>query len=566
MIRALGHMVDNFVRRNRYMLICMFTVMSLSFIVGCTTNVDVMDDVERAESMLIDNPTEALSIMQSIDASKLKDRADNAHYALVYSEACYYNRMLVNSDSLTRISVDYYDNRDNHDRRARAYFQHAQVLQLNDNLPEAMIALMEALKSLDEHENLRLRGVVNRTMGDIYRARYCYPNSIVAYSNAYHCFKQLDLPYHCYYTRYNMGQAVAKMHSYKQAEQFFIEARDYAIETKDMDFLCAVLHELCDIYLKQYDYEKCSEVIEIFEEYDCVFWFVSRYYAVCAIVSSEQGDQETALALVKEAESQQYRDEAIIEEAYYHIHRNSGDAYEALYWLDRINTRLSQTLVSAADQPVLNYQIDLLQTSLEQEERQMKLSRQRNIAIYLAIAILLTLIIGFVRGYASKTKRDIQQYIATIHELQLTTHASSDRLSAAVDKLYNDRLTDLNRLCETYYEHSDTSRHATKVFEQVRETIESIKSDDARIEELERLVNSCRGNIMQKLREQCPRLNSKEQRVVLYSYAGFSSRAICIFMETNPVALSKIKYRIKLKIKECEAKDADLLISSIGDR
>jgi hypothetical protein len=37
-------------------------------------------------------------------------------------------------------------------------------------------------------------------------------------------------------------------------------------------------------------------------------------------------------------------------------------------------------------------------------------------------------------------------------------------------------------------------------------------------------------------------------------------------METNPVALSKMKYRIKLKIKECEAKDAELLISSLGDR
>ena len=71
---------------------------------------------------------------------------------------------------------------------------------------------------------------------------------------------------------------------------------------------------------------------------------------------------------------------------------------------------------------------------------------------------------------------------------------------------------------------------------------------------------------MVKLREQCPKLNSKEIKVVLYSYAGFSSRAICVFMETNPVALSKIKYRIKLKIKECEAPDADLLITSIGDR
>ena len=140
----------------------------------------------------------------------------------------------------------------------------------------------------------------------------------------------------------------------------------------------------------------------------------------------------------------------------------------------------------------------------------------------------------------------------------------TDSLSEAVDHLYNDRLNDLNRLCETYYEHSDTSRHATKVFEQVRETIESIKGDEARIEELEKLVNSCRGNLMQKLREQCPKLNVKEQRVVLYSYAGFSSRAICIFVDSNPVALSKMKYRIKSKIRESECKDAELLISALN--
>jgi tetratricopeptide (TPR) repeat protein len=540
--------------------------MSLSFVVGCGKRVSVMDDVERAESMLIDNPTEALSIMQSIDASEVTDRSDFAYYYLVYSEACYYNRMLVDKDSLTRVAVDYYNDCNNHDHRARAFFQHAMVLQLSDSLPEAMLALNESLKSLDKHENIRLRGVVNRTMGDIYRARYCYLNSIEAYSKAYQCFKQLDLPYHCYYTRYNLGQAAAKMHSYNQAEQFFIEARDYAIETNDMNFLCTVLHELCEVYLQQKNYEKCSEVIALFEEYDCVLWFVSRYHAVRAIVSSELGNIDEARTHIAMAENEKYRDEAIIEQAHYHISKCSGDVDGATYWLERINSRLEVSLVSAAEQPVLNYQIDLLQTTLEKEEHHAMLLRQRNVFVYLGIAIIVTLLLGFLRGYSAKTKRDIQQYIDTIHELQLTTHTSSDKLSEAVDRLYNDRLTDLNRLCETYYEHSDTSRHATKVFEEVRETIESIKSDEARIEELEDLVNNCRGNIMRKLREQCPKLNTKEIRVVLYSYAGFSSRAICIFMETNPVALSKTKYRIKLKIKECEAKDADLLISSLGDR
>ena len=534
---------------------------------GCTTKQHtIMDNVAEAERLVIDNPTEALRIIESIDPEKINKSDDIGYYALIYCEARYYNRILVKSDSLTRLSVKEYRNENDHDHRARAFFQHAMVLQINDSLPEAMIALTESLKSLDEHENLRLRGVVNRTMGDIYRARYCYPNSIVAYSNAYQCFKQLDLPYHCNYTKYNMGQAAAKMHSYIQAEALFIEAREYAISTGDMDFLCAVLHELCEIYLKQKNYDKCRETLDLFDEYDCVRWFVSRYYAMKSIVSAEAGEIEEAHRLVEMALGMDNSDKAIIEEAYYHIYMNSGDMENALLWQERINTRLEESLLKAAHQPVLNYQIDLLQSNLERESREKLMTRQRNISVYVLIAITLSLLIGFLRGYAAKKNRDIQQYIDTIHELQLTTHTASDSLSEAVDHLYNDRLSDLNRLCETYYEHSDTSRHATKVFEQVRQTIESIKSDEARIEELEKLVNSCRGNLMQKLREQCPKLNTKEQRVVLYSYAGFSSRAICTFMDTNPVALSKVKYRIKLKIKESGAKDADLLIDSIGER
>jgi tetratricopeptide (TPR) repeat protein len=524
-----------------------------------------MDSVAEAEEIVITNPAEALRIIESVDSEKITKDDDMGYYALVYSEARYYNRILVKSDSLTRLCVEEYRNEKDHDRRARAYFQHAMVLQLNDSLPEAMIALTESLKSLDKHENIRLRGVVNRTMGDIYRARYCYPNSIVAYSNAYQCFKQIDLPYHCNYTKYNIGQAAVKMHSYNQAEKLFTEVRDYAIETGDMDFLCAVLHELCEIYFKQKDYDKCRETLDLFDQYDCVLWFVSRYYAMKAIVSAEDADIEEAHRLVAMALAEDESDKAIIEEAYYHIYKNSGDMENALLWQERINARLEESLLMAAHQPVLNYQIDLLQSNLDREEQYRRSTRLRNISIYVLIAIVLSLLIGFLRGYASKKNRDIQQYINTIHELQLTTHAASDSLSEAVDRLYNDRLSDLNRLCETYYEFSDTSRHTTKVFEQVRQTIESIKSDEARIEELEKLVNSCRGNIMQKLREQCPKLNTKEQRVVLYSYAGFSSRAICTFMDTNPVALSKVKYRIKLKIKESGANDADLFIESIGD-
>ena len=567
MKRTVFHNVINKLHGTTTKVLCFVcAVVLLCVAAGCDPNKEEMNDIERAESMLRNNPEEALAIMESIDRSTIFENRELAYYALVYSEACYYNRKLISSDSLTSISVDYYDNRKDYDRRARAFFQHGMVLNLSKQYPEAIIALTESLESINKYGNVHLEGVVHRTMGDVYRARYCYKNSYQEYCLAYDCFHILQLKYHAYYTKYNMGQAAAKMRNYEEAEILFNEVRDYSIENNDMDLLCTVLHELCDLYLKQEDYVKCSEVVELFEKYDCVLWFVSRYYAVRAIVSSELGDNDLAQEYITIAEEQSDRDEAIIEDAWYSIYKSMGDTKSALYWLELINKRLDESLMVAADQPVLNYQIDLLNNNLTKEEHELTITRQRNVAVYVTIAIILSLLLGILRAFAAKKDRDIQQYIETIHDLQITTHNSSDTLSEAVDQLYNDRLNDLNRLCETYYEHSDTSRHASKVFEQVRETIESIKSDDARIEELERLVNKCRGNLMQKLREQCPRLNSKEQRVVLYSYAGFSSRAICVFMETNPVALSKIKYRIKLKIKECEAKDAELLISSISDR
>ena len=548
------------------MLFFVCVVLSLTLAVGCDDVIEgKLSDVERAESLLSSDPQQALSIMEGIDRTTITDRGDIAYYALVYSEACYYNRKLIMSDSLTQISVNYYKNRNDHDHRARAYFQHGMVMNLAKQYPEAVIALTESLKSIKEYGNVRLEGVVRRTMGDVYRARYCYANSYEEYSKAYACFSLLNLPYHTYYTKYNMGQAAVKMCNYDEAEALFIEARDYAIENNDMDFLCAVLHELCEVTIMQEDYEECLETLDLFEEYDCLRWFISRYYGLRAIVSTEMGDHKAALDYVAQAEAVEYRDNAIIEDARYHIYKNMGDMESALYWLELVNERIGESLSVAAEQPVLNYQIDLLRNSLTQEVQQQKMSHQRNIAVYVTIATLVSLLIGMFRGLSQKKDRDIHRYIETIHELQITTNKNSDALSEAVDQLYNDRLSDLNRLCETYYEHADTARHATKVFEQVNDTIESIKSDEARIEELERLVDKCRNNLMKKLREQCPKLNSREQRLVLYSYAGFSSRAISVFMETNPVALSKMKYRIKLKIKECEAKDAEILISSLGD-
>ena len=539
-------------------------MVAMSLVVGCATPSAEEQLIARAEVLLKEQPAMALNIMQSIDGTTL-DEATLARYALVYSEANYYNRVLIPSDSLTRIAVDYYDKTDSHHEKARAYYQHGLILELRGQMPEAILAFTAAEDALKHVDDKHLEGVVSRAIGDVYRARYCYNNSQGAYMRAYACFEELGLPYHCYYTKYNLGQVAVKKHDYASAEALFIEARDYAIETSDHDFLCAVLHELCEIYLQQEQYDKCRATVELFDRYDCVRWFLSRYYAVKAIVTSYGGDNEEALRYIAQAEGVEHRDEAIIAEAKYYVYSNMGDLESALHWLCVINGQLDQKLLVAGEQPVLNYQIDLLESTIESEERELEIVYHRNMAIYLLCAFVIVAILLVARSRRLRMQRDIVHYMDTINELQLTRRDTMQPLTEAIDRLYNDRLKDINYLCETYYDHSDTPRQATRVFERVRQTIESLKSDDARLAELENMVNSCRGDLMTRLRIQCPKLSERELKVVLYSYAGFSSRAICIFVDSNPVALSKIKYRIKTKIKESGCADAELFISAISD-
>ena len=551
----------------RRVILCGIVVGALStLLVSCSSYTELSRAIDQAESLAEENPNKALEIISNIDKSQLRSNEIKARYALIYSEVSYYNRMLVNSDSLTRIAVAYYDKSNHHHERARAYFQHGMTLQLAGALPEAILALREAHNSLDKYKDNRLEGVVYRLEGDIYRASYLYRNSYNAYVEALQCFERENLPYHTHYTLYNMGQATMKMRQTNLAEELFIEARDYAIEVGNKDFLCAILHEMCEIYFQLGDKEKFSETVELFDRYDCVLWFVSHYYAMKAMATSNAGDTESAKQYAELATLDPSYDANAVERANYIICRNEGDNEGMVYWLTAMNERLRNALLASAEQPVMNYQLDLLNMTMERDEQQMRNMRHRMIAIYTIITMVLSILVAIMILRRKQQKRDIQLYMETIHELQLTRQNTQEPLTDAVDKLYNDRLKDLNTLCETYYEHSDTSRHATKVFEQVRQTIEAIKSDEVRLTELESLVNSCRGGLMSKLREQCPKLNERELKVALYSFAGFSSRAICVFIDSNPTALSKLKYRIKTKIKESDATDAEQLISAISDR
>lgn len=520
--------------------------------VSCSIDRDTEKLISEAEKIVSSEPQRAIEIMSSIDRSELYDDAAFARYALVYSEALYYGQVNVNQDTLTRPMIDYYLGSKNHAERARAFYQHALVLSRMDEYPEAMLSLMTAEESLAKSPNHRLAGLVCRNKGYIYGADCLFENSYAEHKKSIDHFTKAGLEEHRAFAVYDMADALANLHQYEEAERYFLESFDYAVEFDNKHMLCGIMHGLCDVYISMDEFAKCDAILALFDEYDCLVYYVSNYYCLKAIVEADKGNYEEAEEYARLAEQCADADETNIQFTHYAVNRIRGDYREALLWHEQSKLNQDSLMRQILRQSVLNVQVELLQNGVDKERREAELKGQRNMILWLSFIILVVIISIYLRYRWVARERDIASYMQTIKELG----GNAENLKREVHELYKDRFADFNRMCETYYQHGNTPREASKVFEDVKSIIEQTKNDDQRIGELERIVNLQYDNIVQRMRSACPKLTDREIKLVLYSYAGFSARTISIFMDSDLAALSRLKYKIKTKLNECNFSDA----------
>ena len=532
---------------------------------------DALKSIERAEQIMAENPEEALRIIGSVDSEALRTEEDRARYGLVYSEAYYYNYVDVDADTLTQKMMRYYLESDNHAERARAMFQHALVEYNGGELAEAMVALVEAERSLAKSANRKLEGSVQRLKGNIYSEGCLYANALEAYAVARDIFSELGLEEHAQFLDYDMGGTLIQLRRFEEAKVALEGALEYAQVAENDRFVCAVAHELLDLAIYLEDYDMCREYVELFENEGVLLYGEPHFMCAKAMLMAHDGSLEEALALVAEAEGMEDDLEwADVEYARYIIHRNVGDAVGALYWQEMSENAQDQLLINVLEQPVLNVQVEKLLADLNAELRERELMRQRNMTIYVAVGVVVVLVVLALSLYARYRIRrkdsEIANYVETIESLRMDIERIPRDMASSITTLYRDRFSELNELCDIYYDHSGSSRHKNLVFNKVLETIEAIKGDSSRIDELGAMVDNYRENALQRLKSALPRLSERDYRVALYSFAGFSNRAIALFIDSDPVAVSKIKYSIKSKLKGVESIDCEQLISLLSDK
>ena len=542
----------------------------MALMVACSSR-EALRSMERAEQLLEEAPEEALRVMEGVDGEALRTEEDRARYALVYSEACYYSYIDVDVDTLTQPMMRYYLESDDHNQRARAMFQHAVVAYNGGELAEAIVALTEAEESLAKRANRKLEGAVQRLKGNIYSEGCLYLNAYDAYVAAREIYAELGLEEHVQFLDYDIGGTLIQLRRMEEAKVTLERVLDYAIGAEDANLVCAVAHELLDLSIYLDDYDMCREYVELFEREGVLLYGEPHFVCAKAMLVAHDGGLEEALALVDEAEAMEDDLEwADVEYARYIIHRNVGDGEGALYWQEQSVNAQDEMLLQVIEQPVLNVEVEKLRSDLDAELRERELVRERNAMIYVVVAVVVVAVVVGLSLYARYRIRrkdsEIASYIETIESLRTDIERIPRDMASSITALYRDRFSELNELCDIYYDHSGSSRHKSLVFNKVLEAIETIKGDSSRIDELGAMVDNYRDNALQRLKSVLPRISERDYRVALYAFAGFSNRAIALFIDSDPVAVSKIKYNIKSKLKSVESSDSERLIALLSDK
>jgi len=151
---------------------------------SCQSHYTNNEKILHAETLLNSSPDSALKLLISIPHPEKLSKADYAAWCLQYTHAQYKLYMNIPSDSLIRISVNYYNKSHLNKQSGTAWYLLGCILQSESKCKEAMQAFKHAEDLLQATEENKTKALVDYNIGDIYMQDELYRQSLEYYKKS----------------------------------------------------------------------------------------------------------------------------------------------------------------------------------------------------------------------------------------------------------------------------------------------------------------------------------------------------------------------------------------------
>ena len=169
-------------------------VLSLCLL-SCYSETETRKLLNVAGTIMTDNPREAKSLLETIDAPQIRRASLKARYALLYSQALDKNYIDKTDDSLISFAVNYYERKGTDRDRALAHYYHGRIYENGNDVENAIRSFVLSEGAAVRGDDCYLSGLVNYSIGHLYVSQYSFSEALDKFRRAVGYFNKAGAKY-----------------------------------------------------------------------------------------------------------------------------------------------------------------------------------------------------------------------------------------------------------------------------------------------------------------------------------------------------------------------------------
>lgn len=564
----------------------------LSFM-ACNRHSEHWEALCQVETFIEEQPDSALVVLQGIDAGDLSSAEERAKHALMLSMAL--DKNFIDSKDVYRIqtAVDYYKDSDDEYHKMLSYYYLARIEENRQEYSKAIINLLKAEDVAESISNYFYLGLIYRSISDTYSHIYNNIESLKYAQLSYDSFIMSGDTSYANWALWDIARAYHNGQDYESSAKVSKDIISNGYTNNDVYLVIDGLRLAGMSYLGKNDYEQAIRAYEEIIEIDSTVMSVEDYRNLgLAYLGKEQIEKASGcMQLIHQTDtSQQWLS--------YEMYKYWGNYKQALSALETEHAYQDQVLrniitenVTASVAEYMKYEHQLKEQEVIYERR----SRIISISLLVLIIILICIIALFrsvsqrkeieknmilassLRQMLLVKETEVSKMSTTIQEQQQVYDDLNDaynenigrisnenvELQNAINNLFEHSFSTIDQLTSAYYEYQGSANEKQKIYTDVMSIVSGIGSDKKAIEKIEKFVNTYKGNIMQRFRTEFPGMKHSDYILYLYVVAGFSSRAIGVFLGEKLDVVYNRKSRLKQKISKSNSENRDYFVAPL---
>lgn len=549
----------------RFAFLCQILIFVL-LVISCKTD-GVDRSLSNVENIIKDHPDSALNDLTKIDTAGFSEE-QKARFSLLLSQALFRNGYSVNSDSIIRPALDYYEAHGTDFDKMLSHYYYGEALREYATKQEALLELEKAANYGRKIEDKFYLARMLTTISSLNQSDYNGEDGLKAAQESKRLYHELNDVEGEFYADVMIACAYQCINRYEESKQLFKQLYE-KVDSINPGYRVNLDEYYATLLLKMGDVKQSRSLFDsLYVHHPEIFSSFNRHiYAQLCLFDK---DYAKAKEVIDSARPETFDDKCFIFEIKSRYYRALGDYERALQYSDSTTFYNDKDMVRLLGNNVVKYQRD--QNHIQLEDVSDESAFRLNTIIVLIIVIIILAYIGYsiVKIYRQKQKNlelKAMELAMIFTQENSILREDNERFKSRIAKQgsYMKALRDayqrVDSICNSYFRAPEDFKQKI-LLEDVEKLVRNLSSAET-VEAFQLQLESLHPGLFKALRSDF-KLKDRSHLILTYTLSGFSYFTTAYILKEKPGAVATQIHRLKRRILHSDSPNLPLYRQAFG--